>query len=45
MPRLTPNRIPDTQEAEIRRITVQSLPGQTARPYLGKSFTKIGVMK
>jgi hypothetical protein len=36
-----------TQEAEIRRIVVQSQPGQKkfTRPYLKKPFTKIGLME
>jgi hypothetical protein len=36
-----------TQEAEIRRIAVQSQPGQKkfARPCLEKPFTKIGLVE
>jgi hypothetical protein len=31
-----------TQEAEIRRISVQRKPGEIVRPYLKKHFTKKG---
>jgi hypothetical protein len=34
-----------TQEAEIRRITVQSQPGQTVHETLKKPFTKIGLVE
>jgi hypothetical protein len=35
-----------TQMANIRRITVQSQPGQSSmRPYLKKPFTKIGLVE
>jgi hypothetical protein len=34
-----------TQEAEIRRITVQSQPGQIVRSYLEKPHHKKGLVK
>jgi hypothetical protein len=39
--------IPATQEAEIRRIEVQSQPGQTVHKTLSrkKPFTKIGLVE